>query len=83
MPDEKAMTRRKISFQEKRSKLQDELKAMKQRLIAIEEKRKNELGELLLKCGLADYDDSVLESEFKAISEKLQAMKNSAKEISA
>ncbi len=83
MPDSKSMTRRKISFQEKRSKLQDELKAMKQRLLDIEEKRKNELGDLLLKCGLADYDDSVLESEFKAISEKLQSMKNSAKEMSA
>jgi len=32
---------------------------------------------------LGDYDDSVLESEFRAISEKLQAMKTSAKEISA
>jgi len=83
MPDSKSMTRRKISFQEKRSKIQDELEAMKQRLADIEDKRKNELGSLLLKCGLADYDDSILESEFKAISEKLKNIKTATKEISA
>lgn len=72
MSDSPSQKRRKLSFKERRSKLEDELSQMKKKLAEIEEKRKIELGSLMLKYELGDYEDSVLEPELKSISNKLK-----------
>ncbi|CAM4458332.1 MAG: hypothetical protein LEGION0398_MBIBDBAK_00847 [Legionellaceae bacterium] len=54
-------------FKEKRDSLLKQVKAAQKRLEELEMKRKMEIGELAIRCGLADIDDDVLKSAFEKI----------------
>ena len=63
---------RKIaSFKNRRENLKEQLKDLQAKLIVLEEKRKIELGSLLVKHGLGEISNELLEPEIVNLSKKL------------
>ena len=54
-------------FKEKRESLLKQVQAAQKRLDELEMKRKMEIGDLAIKCGLADMDDEILKTAFEKL----------------